>query len=141
MDAGSSGMHRGGDSFCGRRWWKLKTAQLGSAMVSTQKIAPEAGVPAKTTPSGPSSATEQASSSTANLDADATADVDEQSTSVATQQELTKFPRVTGIRHWTSADSSTVVLDLEDQVQYEAHRLAGPDRIYFDLHDTQLLPN
>ena len=35
-------------------------------------------------------------------------------------------------------DSSTVVLDLEDQVQYEAHRLTGPDRIYFDLHDTQL---
>jgi N-acetylmuramoyl-L-alanine amidase len=31
-----------------------------------------------------------------------------------------------------------VVLDLEDQVQYEAHRLANPDRIYFDLHDTSL---
>jgi N-acetylmuramoyl-L-alanine amidase len=30
------------------------------------------------------------------------------------------------------------VLDLEDQVQYEAHRLSNPDRIYFDLHDTQL---
>ena len=46
--------------------------------------------------------------------------------------------RVTGIRHWSSADSSTVVLDLEDQVQYEAHRLSAPDRIYFDLHDTTL---
>ena len=50
------------------------------------------------------------------------------------------MPRVTGIRHWSSADSSTVVLDLEDQVQYEAHRLASPDRIYFDLHDTSLAP-
>jgi N-acetylmuramoyl-L-alanine amidase len=30
------------------------------------------------------------------------------------------------------------VLDLEDQVQYEAHRLSHPDRIYFDLHDTSL---
>ncbi len=30
------------------------------------------------------------------------------------------------------------MLDLEDQVQYEAHRLASPDRIYFDLHDTLL---
>jgi N-acetylmuramoyl-L-alanine amidase len=30
------------------------------------------------------------------------------------------------------------VLDLGDQVQYEAHRLANPDRIYFDLHDTSL---
>jgi len=50
------------------------------------------------------------------------------------------MPRITGIRHWSSADSSTVVLDLEDQVQYEAHRLANPDRIYFDLHDTSLAP-
>ncbi len=57
-----------------------------------------------------------------------------------TPQELAKLPRVTGIRHWSSADSSTVVLDLEDQVQYEAHRLTGPDRIYFDLHDTSLAP-
>jgi N-acetylmuramoyl-L-alanine amidase len=45
------------------------------------------------------------------------------------------------VRHWSSADSTTVVLDLEDQVQYEAHRLTGPDRIYFDLRDTQLLPD
>jgi len=61
--------------------------------------------------------------------------------SPATPQELSKFPRVTGIRHWSSADSSSVVLDLQDQVQYEAHRLAGPDRIYFDLRDTQLAPD
>ncbi len=57
-----------------------------------------------------------------------------------TPQELLKMPRVTGIRHWSSADSSTVVLDLVDQVQYEAHRLSNPDRIYFDLHDTSLAP-
>ena len=48
------------------------------------------------------------------------------------------MPRITGIRHWSAVDSSTVVLDLQDQVQYEAHRLASPDRIYFDLHDTTL---
>ncbi len=47
-------------------------------------------------------------------------------------------PEVTGIRHWASASSSTVVIDLEDQVQYEAHRLANPERIYFDLLDTKL---
>jgi N-acetylmuramoyl-L-alanine amidase len=44
--------------------------------------------------------------------------------------------RVTGIRHWSSTDSSTVVIDLQDHVQYEAHRLTDPERIYFDLHDT-----
>ena len=53
---------------------------------------------------------------------------------------MSKLPRITGIRHWSSADSSTVVLDLQDQVQYEAHRLQRPDRIYFDLHDTSLAP-
>ena len=44
--------------------------------------------------------------------------------------------QVTGIRHWSSEDSSTVAIDLQDQVQYEAHRLTDPERIYFDLHDT-----
>jgi N-acetylmuramoyl-L-alanine amidase/putative methionine-R-sulfoxide reductase with GAF domain len=47
-------------------------------------------------------------------------------------------PQVTNIRHWSSAESSTVVLDLEDQVQYESHSLDNPARIYFDLHDTKL---
>ena len=71
---------------------------------------------------------------------EAITDATDPNRSPATAQELSKFPRVTGIRHWSSADSSTVVLDLEEQVQYEAHRLAGPDRIYFDLHDTRLAP-
>jgi N-acetylmuramoyl-L-alanine amidase/putative methionine-R-sulfoxide reductase with GAF domain len=47
-------------------------------------------------------------------------------------------PEVTGIRNWSAADSSTVVIDLEDQVQYEAHTLSNPERIYFDLHDTKI---
>jgi N-acetylmuramoyl-L-alanine amidase len=45
---------------------------------------------------------------------------------------------VTGVRHWSSPDSSTVVIDLEDQVNYEAHRLSNPERIYFDLPETAL---
>src|SRR5215469_3613321 len=47
-------------------------------------------------------------------------------------------PEVTGIRHWSVSDSSTVVVDLEDQVEYEAHALDNPPRMYFDLHDTRL---
>ena len=47
-------------------------------------------------------------------------------------------PEVTGIRHWSSADSSTVVVDLQDQVQYETHTLDNPPRIYFDLFDTKM---
>jgi len=53
-------------------------------------------------------------------------------------EKLSTLPEVTGIRHWASADSTTVVIDLQDQVQYEAHRLTKPERIYFDLHDTRL---
>lgn len=45
---------------------------------------------------------------------------------------------VTGVRHWSSQDSSTVVIDLQKPVQYEAHRISNPDRIYFDLDDTSL---
>ena len=49
-------------------------------------------------------------------------------------------PQVTGIRHWSSPDSSTVVVDVEDQVQYETHTLDNPPRVYFDLHDTKMAP-
>jgi len=137
-------------SFAGGVWWKLKTSQLSSAMIS-----PEMTRAQKTTVSPPTAesekdamvappanATASATSTTAaKATPDAISDANEPSNSPASAQELAKFPRVTGVRHWSSADSSTVVLDLEDQVQYEAHRLAGPDRIYFDLRDTQLAPD
>ena len=58
----------------------------------------------------------------------------------AEEKDDTNRPQVTGIRHWSSTDSSTVAIDLQDQVQYEAHRLTEPERIYFDLHDTSLGP-
>ena len=47
-------------------------------------------------------------------------------------------PEVTGIRHWSSPNSSTVVVDLQDQIQYEAHTLDNPPRVYFDLQDTKM---
>jgi N-acetylmuramoyl-L-alanine amidase len=56
------------------------------------------------------------------------------------KQKLALLPQVTGIRHWSSSEGSTVVVDLQDQVQYEAHRLTDPVRIYVDLHDTALSP-
>jgi N-acetylmuramoyl-L-alanine amidase len=45
---------------------------------------------------------------------------------------------VTGIFHASSADSSSVIIDMQGEVQYEAHRLGSPERIYIDLHDTSL---
>jgi len=50
------------------------------------------------------------------------------------------LPLLTGVRHWVAGDSTMVAIDLQDQVQYEVHRLSSPERIYFDLHDTVLAP-
>jgi N-acetylmuramoyl-L-alanine amidase/putative methionine-R-sulfoxide reductase with GAF domain len=123
----------------GGLWWKLKNAQLSDVMVRPEpKITKPAAVARQQdvlTPSVNSSSGEV--NSAAAPDQDTTA---EPGSGSVTPQELSKLSRITGIRHWSSADSSTVVLDLEDQVQYEAHRLSRPDRIYFDLHDTSLAP-
>ncbi len=126
-----------GTAFAGGVWWKLKTAQLGSAMVPAQPV-PVQPLKAVEKPANPNSNTANAIPATETASTDDAIDTGEPDLTPAAPQELTKFPHVTGIRHWSSPDSSTVVLDLEDQVQYEAHRLTGPDRIYFDLHDTQL---
>jgi N-acetylmuramoyl-L-alanine amidase/putative methionine-R-sulfoxide reductase with GAF domain len=131
-----------GTALAGGIWWKMKTAQLGSAMIQSEKMPVKSAAPktSQEMPAAPSIAAPdpRANPTTANTLPDAASDANEPQSSPASPQELSKFPRITGIRHWSSADSSTVVLDLEDQVQYEAHRLAGPDRIYFDLRDTQL---
>src|ERR1035438_205338 len=128
-------------AFAGGVWWKMKTAQLDGAMIRTEKmpVKPAGAEAARDATSAPSIAAPGTNPATAeNTSIGPTSDVSDPDSSPATPQELSKFPRVTGIRHWSSADSSTVVLDLQDQIQYEAHRLAGPDRIYFDLRDTQL---
>ena len=123
-------------------WWKIEKAQLGSAMIHTEKMpVKSSGAGAmkdSAVPAAPTIAADANSTTTANPNSEVVSDAGETDSAPATPQELSKFPKVTGIRHWSSADSSTVVLDLEDQVQYEAHRLSGPDRVYFDLRDTQL---
>jgi N-acetylmuramoyl-L-alanine amidase len=145
----------------GGLWWKLKNAQLDSAIVQTQKLptqklqtqrlaSPQSSTAATAKPapvpestalkSSAAAATTTASAGPDALPASAESGSAESTTTPATLQQLSKFPRVTGIRHWASAESTTVVLDLEDQVQYEAHRLSSPDRIYFDLRDTVLPP-
>lgn len=56
------------------------------------------------------------------------------------ENKLAALPKITGVRHWSSSMGSTVVIDMEDNVPYEVHRLMSPERIYFDLHDTVLAP-
>jgi len=51
-----------------------------------------------------------------------------------------KLPLVTGLRHWSTPIYTRVAIDLQDEVQYEASRVPGPDRIFFDLHGAKLSP-
>lgn len=55
--------------------------------------------------------------------------------------ESASQPLVTGLRHWSSDNSSTVVVDLENPVQYETHTIGDPPRVYFDLYDTKIAPS
>jgi N-acetylmuramoyl-L-alanine amidase len=122
-------------AFAAGAWWKLKTAQLGNEIVHNE-LAANSGSRKNASPSSPRAANlPLANPATAGFDQASDQDESEEP---AAPQELSKFPHVTGVRHWSSPDSSTVVLDLENQVQYEPHRLTGPDRVYFDLHNTQL---
>jgi N-acetylmuramoyl-L-alanine amidase len=49
-------------------------------------------------------------------------------------------PKVQKIRTVLTADSTEIVIDLEDSVQYASGRISNPDRIYFDLHTAALSP-
>jgi N-acetylmuramoyl-L-alanine amidase len=46
---------------------------------------------------------------------------------------------VTGIRHWSSPDSTRVAIDVDGAVEYQAGRVSNPDRIFFDLPNTKLI--
>ena len=112
----------------GTLWWRMRTSDSNAAMRPTvaPTAPPESPAPVSTKPS---SEDELSTSEDQNLG------------TPATTAQLASLPAVTGIRHWSSADSSSVVIDLQDQVQYEAHRLSNPERIYFDLHETRLAPD
>jgi N-acetylmuramoyl-L-alanine amidase len=49
-------------------------------------------------------------------------------------------PLITGIRHWSTPDSTRVAIDLEEVVRYQAARVSNPDRIFFDLYGARLSP-
>jgi N-acetylmuramoyl-L-alanine amidase len=116
-------------------WWTLgHRARSVRANPSASVVATQATQPAAASAPLPATAAVPPIDGTSGT----TAEEDEKESSPATPAEAGLLPKVTGIRHWSSAESSTVVIDMQDQVQYEAHRLPNPDRIYFDLHDTAL---
>ena len=115
----------------GAVWWNIQRTAQPVAPSAPESVAPSAGVQ----PVVPSQESEQQAEASSE-----TPVAIENDPVSAMQEKLSVLPQVTGIRHWSSAASSTVAIDLKDQVQYEAHRLSKPERIYFDLHDTALAP-
>jgi N-acetylmuramoyl-L-alanine amidase len=57
----------------------------------------------------------------------------------AAASEKTGFESVTGIRHWSSPESTRVAIDVDGPVEYQAGRVPNPDRIFFDLPNTRLV--
>jgi len=105
-------------------WWRLHSKTVASA-----SAAPSASVETASPTPAPSTPVP----TTVDLPAPAPISPEDAARSV--------LPQVTEVRHWESNDSTTVVIDMQDQVQYEVHRLSAPERIYFDLHDTVLDPS
>ena len=108
-------------------WWRMRPSQDNASVRQTPSTAPQAtALPA------------EAPSTAAPPNPDLLISADQNLGTPASPARISGFPEVTGIRHWSSPDASSVVIDLQDQVQYEAHRLSNPERIYFDLHETRL---
>lgn len=54
------------------------------------------------------------------------------------REKQRKTPQVTAIRSWNAENYTRIVVDIEQEVKYEAARISNPDRIYFDLSKAKL---
>jgi N-acetylmuramoyl-L-alanine amidase len=116
-------------------WWGMHNHGLTASDRSAAQHASSPTAPALQNVVAPMSTSAPASD---NLLDPMKADSQTAALAPASADKLAVFPKVTGIRHWSSALVSTVAIDMQDQVPYEVHRLTSPERIYFDLHDTAL---
>jgi N-acetylmuramoyl-L-alanine amidase len=71
-------------------------------------------------------------------DSPTTTTSDRQSEPRQLDSQAGQFPRVTGIRHWSTPDYTRVAIDLESEVKFGSQRIGNPERIFFDLRDTKL---
>jgi N-acetylmuramoyl-L-alanine amidase len=51
-----------------------------------------------------------------------------------------QLPVVSGIRRWTGADYTRIIISVADEVHFNAQRVVNPDRLVFDLSNTRLSP-
>jgi N-acetylmuramoyl-L-alanine amidase len=55
--------------------------------------------------------------------------------------ETSKLAHVTSIRHWSTPDSTRVIVGLEREIKIESQRIDHPERFFFDLLDTDVRSN
>lgn len=123
--------------FSAGAWWGLENRGATAVKAVAGKVD---SLPASvTSPPAPAGVVSPAVAD--NLMTPAKLDPDSSMLTAVPDSKLAALPKITGLRHWSSSMGSTVVIDMEDQVPYEVHRLMSPERIYFDLHDTALAPD
>ena len=49
-----------------------------------------------------------------------------------------RLPHVTGVRHWSTPEYTRVAIEVDQNVKFDAQRIAHPDRIFFDLLGARL---
>jgi N-acetylmuramoyl-L-alanine amidase len=91
---------------------------------------PSSGVPSS---GGPSSGVQPSAPQSAEHQS-----AERQSSNSQSERQAASYPRVTGIRHWSTPDYTRVAIDLENEVDFSSQRIAHPDRIFFDLRNTKL---
>jgi N-acetylmuramoyl-L-alanine amidase len=68
------------------------------------------------------------------------ANVQQQLPSASAFPQSGQVSLVSGIRHWSTPVYTRIAIDLQNQVPYQAARVPGPDRIFFDLYGARLAP-
>jgi N-acetylmuramoyl-L-alanine amidase len=48
--------------------------------------------------------------------------------------------RITDVRHWSNPNYTRVAIDLQQDAKFESRRIENPERIFFDLRNTNLAP-
>lgn len=127
----------GATVLAGSLWWKTQTRARRADTRPVARTATQAEAPVATpAPSAPAPEPTAALPSGASVGTEGSATGDSSGETAANTTPV----QVTAVRHWSAAGSTTVSIDLEGAVQYEAHRLNAPERIYVDLPDTFLAP-
>ncbi len=119
-----------------------REVQEGLAELALRRGAETGEVAAKSSPVATAPPKSEASATKATVATAAAVSLDNprKTLSGGEAAKTVAVPRVQKIRTNVTADSTEVIIDLEDSVLYSAGRITNPDRIYFDLHAAKLSP-